>query len=144
MARRVLALAASCLALVACGGERTVQPTAEEVQGTLPQAKPVSGGDAEAGKELFTSQGCNSCHTFEPAGTTGTVGPDLDELEAHARAAGEPLDQYTREAIVAPDAYVVPGFQKGVMPSTYESSIPKEQLDALVQYLVQNAGRGSQ
>ena len=35
-------------------------------------------GDAAAGEAVFTAN-CGSCHTLEDAGTTGTVGPNLDE-----------------------------------------------------------------
>ena len=35
-------------------------------------------GDAAAGEAVFTAN-CGSCHTLEEAGTTGTVGPILDE-----------------------------------------------------------------
>ena len=37
-------------------------------------------GDAAAGKEVFASAGCGSCHTLADAGSTGTIGPDLDDL----------------------------------------------------------------
>ncbi|MGH3041883.1 MAG: c-type cytochrome [Gaiellaceae bacterium] len=35
-------------------------------------------GDAAAGEAIFTAN-CGSCHTLEEAGTSGTVGPNLDE-----------------------------------------------------------------
>jgi mono/diheme cytochrome c family protein len=38
----------------------------------------ASRGDPVAGKKLFTSEGCAGCHAFKAAGSTGTVGPDLD------------------------------------------------------------------
>ena len=45
----------------------------------------MGGGDAAAGKEVFV-QNCGSCHTLQEAGTSGTVGPNLDELTLdHAR-----------------------------------------------------------
>ena len=37
-------------------------------------------GDAAAGKAVFTAN-CGSCHTLKDAGTTGSVGPDLDQLK---------------------------------------------------------------
>jgi hypothetical protein len=46
-----------------------------------------------------------------------------------------------RESIVNPDAYVEPGFSDDLMPETYDE-LPDEQLDALVDYLVQQAGGG--
>ena len=138
MGRRALVLIASCLALAACGGEGTVAPTAEEVQGTVPQAQPVSGGDAEAGKDVFSSQGCNSCHTFEPAGATGMVGPDLGELADHAEQADQgSVEEYTAQSITNPNAYVVPGFQANVMPAYNELS--EEQLANLVAFLTQDS-----
>jgi cytochrome c551/c552 len=74
-------------------------------------------GSAAAGKELFASQGCGSCHTFAPAGATGKVGPDLDHLAADAAKANRgSVQQYATESIEDPNAYVVPGFPSGVMP----------------------------
>jgi mono/diheme cytochrome c family protein len=37
-------------------------------------------GDPVAGKEVFLgASGCTSCHTLADAGSTGTVGPNLDD-----------------------------------------------------------------
>jgi cytochrome c553 len=38
-------------------------------------------GDPTAGKQVFMSAGCTSCHTLKAAGSTGTVGPNLDQLK---------------------------------------------------------------
>jgi mono/diheme cytochrome c family protein len=38
-------------------------------------------GDPTAGKAVFTSAGCGGCHTLKAAGSTGTVGPNLDQLK---------------------------------------------------------------
>ena len=97
------------------------------------------GGGGASGAAVFTNNGCDGCHTFKPAKATGTVGPDLDKLAAEAQRAGQPLEQFIRESIVNPNAYVEPGFQPGVMPETFKS-LPKAQLDALVSYLAQGAG----
>jgi cytochrome c553 len=37
-------------------------------------------GDPVAGKQLFTSEGCAGCHTFNAAASKGTTGPDLDAV----------------------------------------------------------------
>ncbi len=92
----------------------------------------VSG--APSGKKLFVSNGCDGCHTFKPAGAAGTIGPDLDKLAEQAQRAGKPLEEFIRESIVNPNAYVEPGFQKGIMPGTF-SALPPGQLDALVKFL---------
>jgi cytochrome c oxidase subunit II len=98
------------------------------------QQKKLGGSGGSSGKAVFTNNGCASCHTFQPAGATAKVGPDLDKLAQEAQKAGKPLQQFIRESIVNPNAYVEPGFQKGIMPSTF-SSLPKAQLDALVAFL---------
>jgi cytochrome c551/c552 len=92
------------------------------------------GGPSAAAKTFFVDNGCDGCHTFKPAGANGTVGPDLDNLSEAAQKAGQPLDEFIRQSIVDPNAYIAPGYPRGVMPETF-SSLPKQQLDALVQYL---------
>ena len=39
-----------------------------------------TGGDGEGadGEAVFASAGCGACHTLKEAGTSGTVGPDLE------------------------------------------------------------------
>jgi len=93
---------------------------------------PSGGGP---GLAVFNSNGCSGCHTFKPAGSTATTGPDLDNLPADARRAGKPLSAFVRESIVDPNAYIEKGYQPNIMPSTFKS-LPKQQLDALVQFLI--------
>jgi cytochrome c oxidase subunit 2 len=88
------------------------------------------------GLAAFNSNGCSSCHTFKPAGSNATTGPDLDNLPAYARRAGKPLAAFVRESIVDPNAYIEKGYQPGIMPTTFKS-LPKAQLDGLVQFLTQ-------
>ena len=47
------------------------------------------GGSAKPdGKKVFTSAGCGGCHTLKDAGTSGNVGPNLDQLKpSEARVA---------------------------------------------------------
>jgi cytochrome c oxidase subunit 2 len=105
------------------------------------QQRAMGGAAGEAGKAVFEEQGCGSCHALEDAGSTGELGPSLDRLQAQAADAGRPLEEFVRESIVNPDAYVEPGFSDEVMPETY-ADLPQEQLDALVEYLVEQAGGG--
>ncbi len=58
-------------------------------------------GDAEAGKAIFVAN-CGSCHTLEEAGTSGTVGPVLDEVT---------LDQDAVVQQVTNGGAVMPPFQ---------------------------------
>jgi mono/diheme cytochrome c family protein len=45
----------------------------------------AKGGDVGQGKKLFVAN-CGSCHRLADAGTSGTIGPDLDGAFAGARA----------------------------------------------------------
>ena len=91
------------------------------------------GGDENPGETAFATAGCGGCHEFAPAGTDAQVGPSLDAVDP----GGAPLEDYLRESIVDPNANVVSGYQPDVMPTTYDSSLTDEQLDALVQYLAE-------
>ena len=54
------------------------EPTETEPTETTPtEPEPGVEGDPVAGKTVFTAN-CGTCHTLSDAGTTGTVGPDLD------------------------------------------------------------------
>ena len=47
----------------------------------------ASEGDSRKGKEIFASAGCGGCHTYGPAGSSGTVGPNLDDANVAAEQA---------------------------------------------------------
>jgi cytochrome c oxidase subunit 2 len=104
------------------------------------------GGDAPeegespiaAGREIFTSAGCNACHTLDDADATAAVGPDLNELAAVAedREPGTNAEEYVREAIVDPPAFVVDGYSGDTMPGNYGDQLTPEEIDTLVEYLL--------
>ena len=87
------------LVLAACGGSEERDTSPEDVQGETPTAETQTEddgngeddgggeGDAEAGAALFDEQGCGSCHVLADAGSTGTTGPNLDELQPSYDAA---------------------------------------------------------
>jgi cytochrome c oxidase subunit 2 len=88
---------------------------------------------------LFKSStlSCASCHVLSAAGSSGTLGPDLDYLAAYAKRAGKPLDAFIRESILDPSAYIEPGCPNA-MPPNFKDLIQPDQLDQLVAYLVKN------
>jgi cytochrome c551/c552 len=115
MLASVIALAAEPKEERGAAGEGTT--TAAATTTTTSKAPAPAAGDAAAGKALFDAQGCNACHTFKPAGATGKVGPDLDNLAADAaKAKRGSAAEYAAESIKDPGAYVVPGYPNGVMP----------------------------
>ena len=52
-----------------------------ETTGETTGGEPTPGGDVEAGESVFASAGCGGCHTLEAAGSSGTVGPNLDDAK---------------------------------------------------------------
>lgn len=117
-------LAAVCVLLVvaACGSQGEISATPETVVGSVPQSTTekveVPKGDAAAGADVFASAGCGSCHVLADAGTSGTVGPNLDDVKPTAEKAfvqirdgggGMPpyKDQLSEQQLADVTAYVV-------------------------------------
>jgi mono/diheme cytochrome c family protein len=128
------------------GGTRTVTvraaaPATTAAAPTTTAAAPktttaAAAAPSAAGKAIFVSAGCGACHTFKAAGTSAKVGPDLDTAPAtDAKKANMSLADFVRESIVNPNAFIAPGFPKGVMPSNFGSSLSKTKIDALVSFI---------
>ncbi len=104
---RLLVLVAIMSVAVVCGcggaGDEVAQETTGEAPvessptGEAPEPEGTHTGAAEmhgattgedararaAGRTIFVQAGCGDCHTLEAAGTTGSVGPNLDEHLKH-------------------------------------------------------------
>jgi cytochrome c oxidase subunit 2 len=96
------------------------------------QQQGVDTGGAALGQSVFQNQGCAACHSLSAADATGAVGPDLDSV-----LAGQSAEEI-RQSIVDPNDVISEGFAEGVMPPY--GAVPEDQLDALVEYLVTEAG----
>jgi cytochrome c oxidase subunit II len=108
-----------------------------ERRGQSEEQPDEAGGEAGApdGKAIFTDQGCGGCHALADAGTTGGTGPDLDEVLADRDPA------FIEQSIVDPDAEIAQGFSPGIMPPNFGQTIQPPELEALVKYLDEVAGR---
>jgi mono/diheme cytochrome c family protein len=82
----------------------------------------------------FFATNCGGCHTLSQAGTTGSVGPDLDQV-----LPGQ-SPQQIEQSIADPDAQITPGFAAGVMPASFGQTLTPDQLKALSAYLQKSAG----
>jgi mono/diheme cytochrome c family protein len=81
MFRLCTALVALALLLTACGGGGGSSSSSSSAPASTGSSS--SGGSETAsaqGKQVF-SQNCESCHTLKDAGSTGSVGPNLDDLK---------------------------------------------------------------
>ena len=126
------ALVISVIALIVAThrNNTTVTVSAGQPGGQPAQLK----GDA-LGEKIFVSgtsggaEACGSCHTMMAAGTSGTIGPNLDkELTSDPPSA-------TRESIVDPNKEIVPGYHANVMPPNYATALTPQELDAVVNYV---------
>ena len=92
MRRLALILAALVLAfpIAGCGGGEDDDTAAENVEtsdtGTEAEGTTTEEGEEETGegdpangKTIFAAQGCGTCHTLSDAGSSGSVGPNLDD-----------------------------------------------------------------
>jgi len=147
MRRRHVSVAVSAAAVLVaglaagCGSQGVASPTPQTVQGSVPKptTPTTAKGNPANGKAVFVANGCSSCHTFTPAGSTAKIGPDLDKLADYAKKANQPLVDFTSGAITSPPpSYVPPGFQN-VMPTTFGQTIKPQQLADLVAFLTQKS-----
>ena len=89
--RRLVPLLAFLVLAAGCStskpGEKVVAPLPTKVVGTVPKQQTAAvpaqykNGDPTAGKTIFKTGPCAGCHTLADAGTTGTVGPNLDQAK---------------------------------------------------------------
>jgi mono/diheme cytochrome c family protein len=128
--RLAIVLAASGLLLAGCGGGKIISPKPTTVIGPIPTGPSIK-GDPVAGKQVFISQGCGSCHTFSKASSTGTTGPNLDK-----GLKGKTPD-FVKQSIVSPNAVITPGYPPNIMPQTYGSTLTPKQLADVVAFLTQ-------
>jgi mono/diheme cytochrome c family protein len=102
----------------------TPSTTTPQPATTAPAPPPAPAGDAAAGKTVFQTAGCTSCHTLKAAGATGTVGPNLDEAKPSADLVVERVTN-----------------GKGVMPS-FKGQLSPKQIADVAAFVSSSAGKG--
>ena len=120
------------LVLAACGGGG----------GSAPADDTSSVGNTANGEKLFTSAvigsnnapGCVTCHSLEP--DVVIVGPSQAGLGTRAatREPGKSAEEYIRESITNPNAYVVEGFTEGVMYQNYATDLTETEINDIIAY----------
>ena len=84
----------------------------------------AEGGDAEAGAAVFEEAGCGGCHTLEAAGSSGSIGPNLDDSQPDAALV---VDRVTNGA--------------GAMPA-FGDRLSEEEIQNVAAYVVESTGGG--
>jgi mono/diheme cytochrome c family protein len=78
-------------------------------------------GAATGGEAVFTEH-CGSCHVLEAAGTSGTIGPNLDD----AQPSQETVEEQVRNG-------------GGGMPA-FEGQLTDEEIQSVAEYVASSAG----
>lgn len=115
------------LLLAGCGGASPAQ----------------TAGTPDKGKALFEQEdireapGCITCHSTTPG--DDVYGPSLAGVAARAasRLPDTSAEEYLRQSILNPDAYVVDGFPSGEMYPDYTQTLSKAEINNLLAYLAQ-------
>ncbi len=90
---------------------------------------------AANGETLFATVGCSGCHS---TGTNTLVGPGFSGLSDRAGSTveGQSAEEYVRESIMKPNAFIVGGGTVSAMPSTFGAQLEDGEVDDLVAYLL--------
>jgi len=115
-------------------GENGDRPSPAEAMQAEFDALPA--GDAAAGQLVFQGAGgCTACHSLEP--DVAGVGPSQAGISnrAASRKPGYSADAYLYESIINPNAYVVSGFQQGIMPQTFRQTLSAQQIADVIAFL---------
>ena len=123
-------------------GKVTGTPTSPQIKVSLKNI-PLSTGDEPIDK-LFVQSGCAACHTIPgieaakgregPRLVLGTNGPKR-LADSNYRGTATTVHEYIMESILAPGAYVVPGYPDRVMPRWYGKKLNAKALDRITTYL---------
>ncbi len=131
-------LLAVLLVLAACGdGDANTTAPAATV------------GDPERGREIWDDGGgvigqslgvgCSACHSLDGSEQTvgGAIAPTWQgvSLRAGDRVPGLSAEEYLRESIVDPAAYIVEGYSD-IMPKGFRFLLSEEDIDSLVAFLL--------
>jgi mono/diheme cytochrome c family protein len=101
--------------LAGCGGDDDGGTTAGGGGG---------GGTSEGGR-VFSEAGCGGCHTYEPAGSNGSVGPNLDDANVTFEQA---VEQVTNGG--------------GGMPA-FKGDLSPQEIDAVARFVSEGSGGSS-
>ena len=119
-ARPAIALSLLALAAAGCGGGGSGS-AGGQASSTAAEATSTAAAEV-SGREVFLTAGCKNCHTLKAAGATGTVGPNLDELQP---------DKARVERQVRNGGAVMPSFL---------GKLSDAQIEAVAEFVSQNAG----
>ncbi len=103
--------------------------------------KPVDTGVVADIDSIFRKYGCTLCHTDpvtegnEDVADTGPSLTALPEKYINGAPGGLSLQEYIRQSVIAPETYIVKGYEKGVMPDDFADRMRVSELEMIVNKL---------
>lgn len=125
------------------GGEAPPAPASGFVGEDITVELPA--GDPEAGRQLSSGAlGCAGCHELSNVGPpwAGDGGPGVGARAETRIEQGDytgqasTAEEYLIESVVLPEAYIVEGYESGIMPPGYGGRITAQELADLVAYML--------
>lgn len=111
----------------------------EEIYVGLPDdiVAALANADSARAAQVALAYGCVGCHALDP--NQQMSGPTWYHMgdTAAGRVAGESPAFYLYHSIVAPNDYLVPGYQGGIMPADFGERLSAQELADLVAYLLE-------
>ncbi len=94
-------------------------------------------GNPERGAQLFNTAGCVGCHSQKKG--ERLVGPSFYNLWdiAATRVPGMSAREYLYQSIVDPNAYIVEGYQAGLMQQNYAALLSPQQMADILAWIEQ-------
>jgi cytochrome c2 len=98
--------------------------------------------DPKAGEQLYyetasgVNAGCRICHSLEK--NEKIIGPSFYGIADRAgeRVPGLTAEEYLRQSILEPNAFVVPSYPAGQMIQNFGSILTEEQINDLIAFLM--------
>ena len=120
---------------------------ATEVDNVSSAVQEISLTDDELGA-AFAAGGCSACHVIPNVmGAVGQLGPDLSTIGtvAATRVDGQSAEEYIRQSLLDPQAYIVADCPTGACPAdlmlaSYVDVLKPEEVDGIVNYLLTLTG----
>jgi cytochrome c553 len=96
----------------------------------------LASADPASAESISLNAGCIGCHKLDlNEQSTGPYWYHMGDT-AVSRVPGESPALYLYKSIVDPSAYIVPGYQDGLMPKTFGETLTTQQLADLIAFLL--------
>jgi cytochrome c553 len=127
----VMGCAATGIGMGDSAAEREPAPSAAQV--TAAKQRITNGSESvRRGRELFTSEGCDRCHSIAAIGAEGKLGPRLDTLDKDS--------EEILQSITDPRDEITDGYPEKLMPTDFGTRLDVAEVQALADFVAAVSG----